>query len=240
MRIAVISDLHGHIVPLEAVMKDIKKRSVDASVCCGDLAAFGPNPVEVLDLLESWENMQIIRGNTDRWLELVGSGRTEFEELAVRRMQPTLRWTLEKLGPRGGPRAWSHPPSMEMGAEGLRVFVRHGSLDSDTAGLFPDSDLEGLTAALEKEKCDIFLCGHTHVPFTRRAGNIAVVNAGSTAYPFDSVPRPSWVLLEIENKGLKHEIFRVDYNMEAALQGMRSSGMPMADVMIERMRNARM
>lgn len=240
MRIAVISDIHGHLISLEAVLDEINKRSVDSMICCGDITAFGPRPLEVLDMLGSQKNIQIIRGNTDRWMEIILNGKTGDEEKVIYNVQPALKWTLEKLGSMTESYFQKYPPSVEIGTEGLRTYVRHAGLHSDTKGLLPGSDLGDLSATLEEDKCDIFLCGHTHIPFTKKKGRTTFVNAGSTAYPFDSIPRPSWALLEIENKTSKVEIFRVDYDIEESVTDLKNSGMPMADVFIDRIRNARM
>jgi predicted phosphodiesterase len=240
MRIAVISDLHGNLLSLEAVLKQVEAQGVDLLICCGDLVAFGPHPLEVLDLLEGQRGLHVIRGNTDRWLETVLGSAGPYEEKVVNRVAPSLRWTLDKLGPRAGRFLAACPPSLEIGLEGLRTKVRHAGLDSDTLGIMSDADTAGLTSRLAEEHCDIFLCGHTHVPFWRTENGVTLVNAGSTALPFDLTPRPSWALLDIQNKTLQTRIFRVDYNLEAAIEDLGRSGMPMADVFSERIRNAKM
>ncbi len=240
MRVAVITDLHGNTLSLEAILRDVTRRSVDATICCGDLVAFGPRPVEMLDLLDGVHNIQLIRGNTDRWLEEVHRGRKPYAEGIVEKLEPSLRWTLEKLGSRIEPFLAAFPPSLDIGFEGLRTYVRHAGLESDVEGILPDADLGPLTDLLEERKCDIFLCGHTHRPFVKKSGRTTFVNAGSTSLPFDGIPMPSWALLKIENKELNAEIFRVNYKAEEAIEQLEQSGMPMADVIIERMRNARM
>jgi predicted phosphodiesterase len=240
MRIAVITDLHGNTLSLQAVLRDVARCGVDATICCGDLVAFGPRPVEMLDLLESVSTIQLIRGNTDRWLELVHRGRKPYGEKIVEKVEPSLQWTIDRLGSRIEPFLAAFPPSLDIGFEGLRTYVRHAGLDSDVQGILPETELGPLAGILEEEKCDIFLCGHTHRPFVRKEGRTTFVNAGSTALPFDGIPMPSWALLNIENKELNAEIFRVNYKADKAIEQLMQCGMPMADVMIERIRNARM
>ncbi|MFH1437656.1 MAG: metallophosphoesterase family protein [Pseudomonadota bacterium] len=240
MLIGAMSDLHGNLISLEAVLADMKDKSVESMICCGDLLALGPRPVEVLDLLQSFGNIQIIRGNTDRWMQLISSGQTGFEEKVINQMQPALLWTLERLGPRAESYLQQYPASLDLGIEGLRTFIRHGGLDSDMQRILPASDLTDLMQALEDAGCDIFMCGHTHVPFVRKNGRTTLINCGSASMPFDGTPQPSWVLMEIENKTLKARVFRLDYDREAAVRDLRQSGMPMSDTMIARIRNARM
>ena len=69
MRIALLSDIHGNEVALRAVLEDIEAQGgVDAYWVLGDLVALGPKPVEVLEQLSSLQNLQVIRGNTDRYV----------------------------------------------------------------------------------------------------------------------------------------------------------------------------
>jgi len=69
MRIAILSDMHGNCVALDAVLADIATQGpVDAYWLLGDLVAMGPDPVGVMHRIHALPNHQAIRGNTDRWL----------------------------------------------------------------------------------------------------------------------------------------------------------------------------
>jgi len=69
MRIAILSDMHGNCVALDAVLADIATQGpVDAYWLLGDLVAMGPDPVGVMHRIHALPNYQAIRGNTDRWL----------------------------------------------------------------------------------------------------------------------------------------------------------------------------
>src|SRR2546421_12403020 len=67
MRAAVVSDIHGSLTPLEAIIRDLEDRSPDAVVLGGDLALLGPQPAEVVDRLRElgWPG---VVGNTDEML----------------------------------------------------------------------------------------------------------------------------------------------------------------------------
>lgn len=105
MRLAVFSDIHGNSVALDAVLADIEwQGGVDAYWVLGDLVAFGPDPVGVLERLERLENVAFVRGNTDRYL---ASGEipltteqlvAEPERLeTVMEMMRNLAWTTGAL-----------------------------------------------------------------------------------------------------------------------------------------------
>src|SRR5688500_16412267 len=105
MRLAVFSDIHGNSVALDAVLADIERQDgVDAYWVLGDLVAFGPDPVGVLERLERLEHEEFVRGNTDRYL---ASGEVSFthEQLVenperferVLQMMRNLAWTTGAL-----------------------------------------------------------------------------------------------------------------------------------------------
>src|SRR5689334_761390 len=69
MRIAILSDIHGNSVALDAVLADITTQGpIAAYWVLGDLVAMGPDPVGVMQRLRALLNLQALRGNTDRWL----------------------------------------------------------------------------------------------------------------------------------------------------------------------------
>ena len=67
MRLAILSDIHGHAIALDAVLDDIEQNGgVDGYWFLGDYAAIGANPVKVLERITTLPNATFIRGNTDR------------------------------------------------------------------------------------------------------------------------------------------------------------------------------
>ena len=64
MRIALISDIHGNRIALEAVLADIRREGIDSIVCLGDVAAHGPEPKETVDLLRTLD-CPVVMGNAD-------------------------------------------------------------------------------------------------------------------------------------------------------------------------------
>src|SRR5262249_8691846 len=81
MRIALISDIHGYLEPLEAVLEDIDRAQVDALICLGDVATTGPQPHEVTDRLRAL-NIPGIIGNHD----------SSLIDPAVIAKRPESRW----------------------------------------------------------------------------------------------------------------------------------------------------
>jgi len=73
VRLCVVSDIHGNLHALEAVLEDVRRTGADMLVVAGDLVHQGPRPAETLDLLRGLDGgrlgaLRVIRGNTDRHL----------------------------------------------------------------------------------------------------------------------------------------------------------------------------
>lgn len=93
MRIAIISDIHGNLTALQAVLADIKLQKVDDIICLGDIVTLGPQPKEVLNTLKEL-NCVIIKGNHDA--AVVDPEMAEEYEI-TEYLIPDLYWCRERL-----------------------------------------------------------------------------------------------------------------------------------------------
>jgi len=98
LKIAVISDIHGNIVALQAVLKDISKRKVDMTYCAGDLVGYAPFPNEVIDLLKE-NKIPVIMGNYDDAIgnQLFVCGCDYKDEQARALGEKSMTWTKEHV-----------------------------------------------------------------------------------------------------------------------------------------------
>jgi predicted phosphodiesterase len=96
MRIAILSDIHGNLVALEAVLADLAKAAPDVTICLGDVAVTGPQPRQVIARLHqlSWP---IVMGNTDAWLLDPQSWNSSDEE--TRRLLALEQWSASMMEP---------------------------------------------------------------------------------------------------------------------------------------------
>ena len=188
MRITVISDVHGNLLALEAVMADIEQRRADSIVNLGDLLSGGVQPGATADrLLEL--NLPTVRGNHERQvLESEPATMSRSDRLARQEM------TARHL-------AWfgSLPLTLEP-APGVLAF--HGSPTDDLTYLLETVEPDGARRATESEVVErlgrdgghaLLLCGHTHIQRSMRLTTGAfVVNPGSVGWPAydDNHPYP--------------------------------------------------
>ena len=187
--VAVLSDVHGVLPVLEAVLAEPDVASADLLVVCGDHAA-GPMPVETLDALVALgERAVLVRGNADRELVDVARGGTSEH--------PESQWAGDQLRPdqvdllAGLP----HPVTVEVEGFGP-VLACHGTPRDDDEVVLVDTRLSRWAEALADvpEQVRTVLCGHTHMPFARLVDRRWVVNPGSIGMPYGRTGG-AWALL---------------------------------------------
>ena len=219
MRVAVLSDIHGNLPALEAVLADVEREAVDAIVVPGD-TAHGPWAVEVFDVLAE-RGARFVRGNADR-------GVIEREA----RYGPLSAWTADRLGERRLAAVAAWPLTLEVEVDGLgSVLVCHSTPESDEAiytRITPDDELVEIFSGVE---ADVVLCGHTHSQYDRRLSNgPRVVNPGSVGLPYEGRRGAFWAVL-----GPEVEMHRTDYDVEATVAAIRNLGAPVDEHLLELM-----
>lgn len=231
MRLAVLSDVHGNIRALEAVLADAG--SVDVIVANGDLLAYGPRPAETLGLLQSLPDVRFVSGNNDRYLverRWEGSPCDGWEAEAFR----NLSWTAGQIGLRGLAAVAEWP--FEQTVAGIR-FV-HASPLGDNIGMFPwtpDSQLNRMVRGVPEH---VVVCGHTHLLMDRQLSSHRVISDGSAGFPFDRDVRPGYLLLDAAGANLRVEVRRVQYDIAAAERDLDTSRVPFGQVIAYQMRHA--
>ncbi len=190
MRIAVISDIHGNLVALDAVLADLAGERLDRIVCLGDVATGGPQPAGALARLRELA-CPVVMGNAD--VELLGPPPdppvTAGDDL--RRLQEIGRWCRDQLSADDVAYLRTFQPTVELPlADGATLLCCHGSprsYDDVIAATTPDAELVRL---LDRVDATVVAGGHTHVQLVRRHRATFVVNPGSVGLPMDRVP--SW------------------------------------------------
>jgi predicted phosphodiesterase len=164
--LALISDIHGNGVALDAVLTDLARRGVGQVVCLGDLAAGGPQPHEVIATVRELD-CPVVRGNADRWLlEGLPPGRSA----ETRRLGEVVAWARERLAPADLDHLAALPQTRRIGAAaGPSLFCFHGSPRADLDSLLattPEAELDDLLA--EAPQATLNAAGHTHLQLLRR------------------------------------------------------------------------
>src|SRR5438105_1203857 len=180
MRIAIVSDVHGNLVALEAVLADLNGQSPDLIVHGGDLAFNGPRPAECVDRIRrlGWQG---VRGNMD-------------EALETRHGQhPSIDWARERLDEESN--RWLQNQPLEWRQEDRLALVHAvpGDLWKAVGPQTDDSELRAIYGPLGSR---LAVYCHIHRPYVRELGDLTVANTGSVGLPFDGVTRASYLLVE--------------------------------------------
>lgn len=225
-RLAVIADVHGNAVALEAVLRELELPQPDVVVHCGDLT-WGPLPAATADLVRPLGAL-FVRGNADRAVgELVerladpGADATPREHWMVDRRDAGLRELLAEF-----------PETVELEVDDLGdVLLCHGSPRSDEELVTVETPEARLADATAGISADVVVTAHTHVRYERRALGRTFLNPGSIGMPYEGAPGAYWALL-----GPDIEFRRTPYDLELTERLYRESGDPLVDEMIDVLR----
>lgn len=230
MRVAVISDIHGNLPALEAVLEAIKHDAPDLIVQGGDLALNGPRPAEVVDLIREHRIAGVV-GNTD---ELLWKPEARAEQEArmpkLRRLlyvlfEETAVATIELLGPKRLEWMRTLPPRWSL----EDVSVVHASPGDVWNAPMPDANDQTLADLYEGLGSRLVVYGHIHRPFVRLTGDLIVANSGSVGMPYDGDTRASYLLIEEEEVTVR----RVEYDVDREVADLVERGYPYAPWLAE-------
>ena len=239
MRIAILSDIHGNAIALDAVLADARAAGAEHFWILGDLVAIGPEPVAVLERVDQLRNVSVIRGNTDRY---VFAGDRPPPSLDEVRANPDLietyagisasfAWTRGYITGAGW-FDWLAALPLEVRLtlpDGQRLLGVHASPGTDDGeGIHGGRSNTQLAELLESCDADIVLVGHTHETLLRVVDDIHVVNIGSVSNPTAPDLRASYVLLDADPESTRIEFRRVDYDRTAFADAVRRSRHPAA------------
>jgi len=226
MPIAILSDIHGNLPALEAVLNDLRGHQLDAIYCLGDLVGYGAAPNEVVERIRA-ERIPTIMGNYD---DGVGFDRDDCgcayrSEDEQARGQRSLLWTRARTTDDHKAFLRSFPSEIRFDAAGQRILLVHGSPRKMNEYLFEDRPLSSFERLAASSNADIIIFGHTHRPYTKVAGNVLFVNAGSVGKPKDGDWRACYVLLS-PGAAQPVEFVRVPYDLERATKAIRETDLP--------------
>lgn len=224
MRVAVISDIHGNQLALEAVLADLAGQpAVDHLVIAGDICLQGPCPQQVLEIIRQLD-CPVIQGNVDT--EVVNGA---YDKGAGKRT--TVGWTREQIGQEGIDYLASLPFSHHLANGGAGdLLIVHANPRNQEDAIFPnatDSTLENLLGTLEPS-IGALAFGHLHIAYTRRWRHLLLVDVASCGLPRDEDHRAAYGILtwSKSNSTWEAELRRVVYDVRAVVKQIRSCGMP--------------
>jgi len=230
-RLAILSDVHGNALALQAVRTGIRAARPDQVAVAGDLVMNGPDPAATVDLLREMEGdgALIISGNTDVAV-------ADFDYSAAfpwmadgvpEAFRAAAEWAHDALGDERV--AWLRRLPAERRIhtdDGGMALVCHASPGSQTAGFDPALDPNVIVERVSRTDARVIACGHTHLPEVRDLGWKIIVNAGSAGYVFDGDPTASWAMIDMVGDNVTAEIKRAEFDALAVSDAISARGLP--------------
>lgn len=229
-RIAILSDVHGNRVALEAVRAVLRRERPDAIMVCGDLALNGPDPAGVIDSVRELEadGALVVAGNTDIAV-------ADFDYSAAfpammdgvpESIRSAAEWAHAQLGDERVDWLRRLPAERRLRVGPVFLLATHASPGSQTDGFDQVLDPNVTIERAARTDARLICCGHTHLPEVRDLGWKVVVNAGSAGYVFDGEPTASWAILDINGEDVTAEIRRTEFDALGVSDEIAARGLP--------------
>ncbi len=216
MNVAILSDIHGNIYALNAVLSDIKSLNVSEILFLGDLVIGGPTPLEVFQELRNLKPICWVKGNTDGWFAEISEEwlpTTEQEE----KIYKNYIYARKHLSKESIDFLLKRPEKCFFETAGVTILAVHGSPRSISEGIGKNITYNELKKIFSNIEESIIVSGHSHIPYIGKIGNKVIFNAGSIGMPLDGDNRASYGIIKIKNHNPKCSIRRVTYPISKAL-----------------------
>ncbi len=234
-RIALISDIHGNIPALEAVLKDIRKRQIKRIFCLGDLVGKGPYPEKAIDICRR-ETEASLMGN---WDDIVSKNIPH----------PLVNWQRQRLNKEQLDYLKKMPNTLDFELSGRKIRLFHASqvgvmhrvqrnaLEDEQLAMFNNTDF-----TKNNFKPDTIGYADIHFVFLKQMREKILFNIGSVGNPLD-YPQASYAILEgnyNSNKvdGFSINVIRVPYDIELSIEQAKAEKLPDLERYAEELRTA--
>ena len=252
MRYAVISDIHGNLPALEAVLCDAKDHGFDGYIFAGDYCLSGPYPDQCIELLRSIDNKYIIRGNEERYLENLID---KDQSLWLDGQMQISYWTYKNTSRENVDYLMTLPHRLDLEINGTGIHISHFSsdfigekelpvwgstviatggagedltrvkLDDFICGLI-DSDAE-IRETMDGLADGVYIFGHSHIQWTykHKDRNIYLLNPGSCGLPLDGITGSiPYAILDISEDGkVDIELKRLPFDMASYVDELKKT-----------------
>ena len=246
-----VADIHGNSLALEAVLNDASGLAVEKWWALGDLALFGPRPVEVMEILDGLPGIEYLSGNTDRYV-VTAQQPAPHRDAATSAGNPEL---VARYATVAGAIGWSRgalaqggmldrlrrlPATVETTLpDGSRLLGLHASLARDDGdGINNAASDESLLDLLGECDAPVVVGGHTHDPTDRVVGRIRALNPGSVGLP-RRAGEARWLVIDADEDGIEVDLRAVPYDVEGVVRDLHDRGYPNASYLAEVLTGAR-
>lgn len=229
MKVGIISDIHGNIKALEAVLQELKNKNIEKIIVLGDLIGGAPMSEKVVQkIMVLQDKLIIVKGNRETHL-IEGLPEVVHDEKfkVTQEQKDAHKYLGSELSDKSKQFIENLPRKIECEIEGKKIYVSHYPLDSK--GKFrkhikkPNSqECEELFSGID---ADIYLYGHTHIENYHIINGKMYINPGALGCPGKTDLAP-YGILNIENEKVTYEQSYAKYNVQEVIDYMRKTRIP--------------
>jgi len=215
--LVIVSDIHGNLDALNAIMKNISKKTI---YCLGDLVGYGANPNEAIEWARE-NDVKCVMGNHEY---AVLTGDASWFNIDA---QKAIFWTRSNLKRENLDFIKKLPKRIELKIENVKILFVHGSPnDPIFEYVMPGTHSDLFDYYLSNNNVSVIGLGHTHIPFLCESDKGIIFNPGSVGQPRSNDPRACYAILTVDEGGVqvKHEF--VEYDVESAANKIIKANLP--------------
>jgi putative phosphoesterase len=225
MVIALISDIHGNLPALKAVLKDAGNANAKQIWSLGDLVGYIPFPNECVELIRKKASASIV-GNYDLKVIDFKQKEGEWKESKKQAKFDAFEWNNRSLNPRNQKYLRSLPQNIRRKIGKFEILLTHGSPLSIDEPVLPETPQGRLAELGKTAESDVIVMGHTHQFMNRKVGDRLFINPGSVGLPVKNDLRASYALLEISKDEVKVSERKIQYDISKVIQGLKKANLP--------------
>lgn len=223
MIIAVISDIHGNLPAIEAVLADAQSAGAKKIWCLGDFVGYVPFPNEAIKLIRKEKVVSVI-GNYDKKVLDFRKKKGKWRKTKKHAKYSVFEWNSRRLTKKSRKFLKDLPREVRLDLAGFKFLLTHGSPRSIEEPIYHDTPDEVLAELKRKAKADIVVTGHSHNYFNKKSKGCWFINPGSVGMPPNTDLRASYILLKAANGKITLRRRKVKFDVERVGRAMHAAG----------------
>lgn len=229
MKIGLISDIHGNIKALDAVLEQLEKENIDKIICLGDFVGGAPMSEEVIQkIINMGKKLVAVRGNRERYIiegmpKVVHDEKMKISDEQLQRNE----WLKKELSGSSKEFILKLPKEIICKIEGNKIYIAHYPMNKD--GSFrkhiKKASIEENEIMFSGIDADIYLYGHTHKEVYNLKDNKTYINPGALGCPGKTNYAPYGILNINKNKVEYNQLY-VEYNVQEVVDYIQKIKFP--------------
>lgn len=229
MKIGVISDIHGNINALDAVLGELKSKKIEKIICLGDLIGGAAKSENVVQrIMQIKDKCICVRGNREKYI-IEGIPAIVHDE-KIKTSQEQLdrnEWIKNHLSKSSIEYIYNLPKEITYEIDGKHIYVVHYPMKEDGSlkKHIKVANLKENEEMFSDIDADIYLYGHTHTSVFNKSSNKIYINPGALGCPGKTNNAP-YGILEINTNKIEYKQSVAKYNAEDVIEDIKKIAFP--------------